>query len=322
MADRIEAFHQKLSSIDDVDMIPARNVIIVYSEKIAIKGHLYLLLVAIDIFSAQVIRVVDTNGAKYGLLYNAQVYSDLKSHMVISAVFSKTSSNYYINTLRIASSYKKIGLGNIFELSKKYRTLFDMSYFIGFDDVERCIRSYSTVDMYCICHFMGTDIRRVFYGKGVIRYQIKMGDRFVSLLDKRYTRVEMVGKHVRGYVLLHVVKKSDDACVYATRLLCIPSNNGIREDGANPDECASEMIPSENDLHDDMELYIDNDKGCIWIDEDTRSYQLVDEGEYEVRNEFDAAIEYYAQEYYEEYAEDYRRECFGEQKDIEGKGYE
>lgn len=188
--------------LKDLFEIQKRNVVILLNKKVEVKGRRYLELVGLDVFTGKVIKIVDTNGAQFGLhTYNDKV-AKLAIKTVIQATFKIYNNDTCLNVLRITSDFKVLGRSMLGKLREKYEYV-DSEIIIDFvnkfNTVFKCWDFYKNKYAYFITEFRGSKVQK-HNGK----YQLKMDKNFVDIEKNVAELAKLENLYFRGWALIFV----------------------------------------------------------------------------------------------------------------------
>lgn len=173
-----------------------RTIVILKVFSIHINNKKYLKIIGIDVITASIVLIIDTNGKEYGAHSYNESMLKLKSNTVIKATFKYTLLDNYANVLRITSDYSIIGESDIIKLKSKYYGLHYNNFINSFTEIDELLKLYKDKEFYTFTHFTGTQLR-----KFKQRYQIKMGKYFINFSDdKNVSNFENLD--FRGYALI------------------------------------------------------------------------------------------------------------------------
>ena len=188
----LEQKYSNISSLVKFNEISTRNFVVISNELEIIKGKQFYRLIAIDVFTAEVVVLVDTNGAEFGLHTTQKDVIALQNLHVIQAPVRLILDGKCHNMLRIAGPIKCLGKSNLERLKEKYNTFKEISnypnhdFITSFDEAFFLAHENNGRDVFVVVNFTGTEIRR---NSTNMKYQIKMDNVFADvedvLLDKK-----------------------------------------------------------------------------------------------------------------------------------------
>lgn len=201
-----------------------RNIVLIVIAKVEKGGRNYLRLAGIDVFSGRIVRIVDTNGLPYGLHTYDVKLAKLPEQTVIKAKFQLLPKSENVNTIRIQSQYTLLGRSNIGKLLRKYEEVFGgnfpKTFPLSFDEIFELARIFKGQQFYVMANFTGT--RLSCQARAVTnscKAQIKMGNYFVDVEDRRVHLEKKVGYFYIGWANLFVdVNKEGKVKITAFRL--------------------------------------------------------------------------------------------------------
>lgn len=182
-----------------------RCVILLCIEKIVLSHKDYIKIVGIDVQTAKLISIVDTNGKEKGLhSYSYKFRQLIGKSVVIKAKFECLNHPGKQNILRIVSDYTIVNdfkIDTLQSLDFKYDVLSSgrIKIISNFDDVKSFIDIYGDKSIYFLVNFTDTTIAK---DEKRNNLYIHMKGEYPVIRDKKFMDEANVGKHYRGLALL------------------------------------------------------------------------------------------------------------------------
>ena len=255
-----------------------RTFVILSAEKQAVGNHLYYRIIGVDVISANIVVLVDTNGMKYGLHTDQIEIHSLSSYDVIQTKVKSAANPKQMNTLRIVSRITVCGRSNIKKLVHKIENFANHDGYskhgivMHFDAAIFLSHLCKGTAIHAIVNFTGTDIRKA-PGEH-FKLQLKMGPVFADIEEK--VPVSFEGLHYRGLALISAFAPLDGhrARVRVVKLFAKPTQEAVADAADEENRKRSETF----DIR-----YVDLENMLIdpaYLEEIVRGY-VIDFKEYE-----------------------------------------
>lgn len=217
MADIIN--NNKEFLMEDISFKKTRNIVIILNQEVTktikFREVKYLKIIGIDVFTGKVIRIIDTNGAKFGLYTYNEKISKISINIVIQASFNNYNSDKYLNLLRITSDFRKLGESNIGKLYKKYNYViknYEVEHIYNFVKSFNDIKVFNNVnrnkDYNIVVRFNGSKVKE-YQGKRGSKYQLNMKYEFIDICDHDYNIRNKKEKYFKGLALISITTKPE-----------------------------------------------------------------------------------------------------------------
>lgn len=182
-----------------------RCIVVIFNELIKLNNKNYFKVIGIDVRTAKIVTIVDTNGKEKNLLsYNYKVYQLIGKSVVIKAKFESLEYSDRQNILRIVSDFRVVSEFNIDSLNDldwKYHVLSsdELGLIPDFDIVETLSKEYMDNPFHLLVNFTDTQIKKK---RNQTEFCIKMGDVYPVIKDKSILNINNQDKHYRGIALI------------------------------------------------------------------------------------------------------------------------
>lgn len=182
-----------------------RNIVLVLNQVIKFKDKKYLELIGIDVYTGNVVKIVDTNGMKVGYHTFDKKIASIPRYTVIQSEFRNFENSNELNVIRIKDSIKILGKSDLIKLMKKYDYIL-MNYNVGFhsfitsfDKVMEIYEASINKKFYAIVKFNNCLIKKY---KDV--YQLKLKNNFVNISNPNSAIIAQL-PYFTGYSLITVM---------------------------------------------------------------------------------------------------------------------
>ena len=289
-----------------------RNIAIISNRIYERKGHKYLEIIGLDIFTGKIISLIDNHGRNYALCSYSEDWAKLKTKTVIKVpvelcenVFIQTKTNQKIrslNTLRIKGKFEILGKTNWVNLKDKYEEVKYLTESDSFKLLVHPVTIFKVFKLFKNCknsliyipvRFPGTHYINI-SGSKVSLYnpETKKSFNFISATKKL---LDNSGKYIDGIVIAKVIIADnkitvliDNAiiCEYYQYSKTDRNNNFFRqiqqhygivdvpEIEAYPVDIRNDYYPSaEDDYSDKYKLYDSMEEYCDEYD-DLRDFEM------------------------------------------------
>lgn len=186
-----------------IDREEERSIIIIYAKPVKTDNKKYIKIVGIDIKTAKVVTIVDTNGKHRGLhSYDFKMRQIIEKTVILKAQFEYLKNTESENALRIVSDYKIIcnfNISSLDDLNWKYYTLSheEISIIMDFDKAKIMLENNKR--FYMLINFTDTIFSEANYKKNIC---IKMKDIYPIVNDKEFLSADNLGMHYIGIGLV------------------------------------------------------------------------------------------------------------------------
>ena len=208
--------------LSDLHEYDTRNVAIISNRICVRKGHKYLEIIGLDIFSGKIISLIDNHGKIYGLCSYSENWARLKPKTVIKVpvelcetVFVQTMENQNIqlfNALRIKGEYKILGTTNWVTLMDKYKEVQILTGSDSFELIVDPVTIFKVFELFKNCEnssiyipvrFPGTH-RINISGSNVSLYNPETEKSF-NFISSTKKLLDNSGKYLNGLVIAKVI---------------------------------------------------------------------------------------------------------------------